>query len=119
MLKEVYVAVQNNLPRLATMGVRALLEKIMISKTADQGSFAKNIEKFEELGHVSKLQRKRLETILDAGHAAIHRAYDPKEKDVITLLDIAEHIVESVYLHEGKVAALKKNIPARSKRGDG
>ena len=119
LLKEVYVAVQNNLPRLATMGVRALLEKIMISKTADQGSFAKNIEKFEELGHVSKLQRKRLETILDAGHAAIHRAYDPKEKDVITLLDIAEHIVESVYLHEGKVAALKKNIPARSKRGDG
>ncbi|SHL40013.1 hypothetical protein SAMN05216428_102279 [Nitrosospira sp. Nsp11] len=38
-LNEIYVALQNNLPRLATMGVRALLEKIMISKVGDQGTF--------------------------------------------------------------------------------
>ena len=117
LLEEIYVAVQNNLPSLATMGVRALLEKIMISKTGDQGTFAKNIAKFEELGHVSKLQRERLEMILEAGHAAIHRAYKPSSKDVVTLLDIAEHIVESIYLHEQKVTELKRNVPMRVQRG--
>lgn len=116
LLKEIYVALQNNLPRIATMGVRALLEQIMISKGEDQGTFAKNIAKFEELGHVSKIQRVRLEAILDAGHAAMHRAYKPKVGEVITLLDITEHIVESVFLHEGKVAELKKAIPARVKK---
>lgn len=117
LLKEIYVALQNNLPSLATMGVRALLEKIMISRAGDQGTFAENISKFEDLGHVSKLQRGRLEAILDAGHAAMHRAYKPKVKEVVTLLDITEHIVESVFLHEDKVAELKKRIPAKAKKG--
>jgi hypothetical protein len=119
LLKEIYVALQNNLPSLATMGVRALLERIMISKAGDQGGFAKNIAKFEELGHVSKLQCQRLEAILEAGHAAIHRAYKPSMKEVVTLLDITEHIVESVFLHEAKIEELKKKVPARVKPSGG
>jgi hypothetical protein len=97
------------------MGVRALLEQIMISKSGDHGTFAKNIAEFEKIGHVSKLQRERLEAILEAGHAAIHRAYKPGVKDVITLLDITEHIVESVFLHEAKIRELSKRVPARVK----
>jgi hypothetical protein len=119
LLKEIYVALQNNLPSLATMGVRALLEKIMISRVGDQGTFGKNIAEFEKIGHVSKLQRIRLETILDVGHATIHRAYSPKVKEVVTLLDITEHIIESVFLHEAKVEELKKKVPARVKPSGG
>lgn len=120
LLKEIYIALQNNLPSLATMGVRALLEKIMISRAGgDQGTFAKNIAEFEKMGHVSKLQRERLETILDVGHAAIHRAYTPKVKEVVTLLDITEHIIESVFLHEAKIEELKKKVPARVKPNAG
>lgn len=113
LLKEIYVALQNNLASLATMGVRALLERIMVTRAGDQGNFKKNIARFEELGHVSKLQRERLETIFEAGHAAMHRAYKPKVKDVVTLLDITEHIIESVFLHQGKVEELKKKVPIR------
>jgi len=113
LLKEIYIALQNNLSSLATMGVRSLIEKIMISKTGDQGSFVKNITEFQRLGYVSPLQRERLEAILEAGHAAIHRAFSPKTVDVITLVDITEHIVESVYLHDSKIAALKRRVPPR------
>jgi len=116
LLKEIYVAVQNNLPSLATMGVRALLERIMISRSGDLGSFARNIGEFEKSGHVSKLQRERLEAILEAGHAAMHRAYKPRKQDVITLLDITEHVIESVFLHDSRVAELKANVPSRAKR---
>lgn len=115
LLKEIYVALQNNLPSLATMGVRSLLEKIMISKAGDQGSFLNNISKFEDLGYVSRIQRERLEAILEAGHAATHRTYTPSNKDVITLVDLTEHIVETVYLHEAKVSELKKRVPTRNK----
>lgn len=115
LLKEIYVALQHNLPSLATMGVRSLLEKIMVSKTGDQGSFARNIVEFEKLGYVSRMQRERLEAILEAGHAAIHRTYKPRQKDVITLVDITEHIVETVYLHEAKVNELKKSVPPRAR----
>ncbi|WP_246295165.1 DUF4145 domain-containing protein [Piscinibacter koreensis] len=114
LLKEIYVALQNNLPSLAAMGVRALLEQIMISKVGDQGTFSKNMSAFESQGYVSSLQRKRLETILEAGHAAIHRSFAPNRSDVITLVDIAEHIVETVYLHERKVIELGKRVPPKA-----
>jgi hypothetical protein len=116
LLKEIYVAIQNNLPSLATMGIRSLLEKIMISKTGDQGSFLKNIVQFERLGYVSRVQRERLEAILEAGHATIHRAFSPETDDVITLVDITEHIVESVYLHDAKITELKKRVPPRKSK---
>jgi len=77
LLKEIYVALRNNLPSLAAMGVRSLIEKVMVSKTADKGTFAKNLDEFEQLGYVSRIQRERLEAILEAGHATIHRAFTP------------------------------------------
>ncbi len=113
LLNEIYVALQQDLLSLATMGVRSLLEKVMISKTGDQGSFVKNIAEFEKLGYVSRIQRERLEVILEAGHAVIHRTFTPSTKDVITLVDLTEHIVETIYLHESKVEELKKRVPPR------
>ena len=118
LLQEIYVAFYQGLTRLATMGIRSLIEKIMISKTGDHGTFLKNINEFERLGYVSNIQRTRLEAILEAGHAAIHRTYSPTTEDVHTLLDITEHVVEAVYVHGDKVAELKKNIPQRPPKSD-
>ena len=39
LLREIYIALHNNSRRLAGMGIRALLEHIMIEKVNDQGSF--------------------------------------------------------------------------------
>jgi Domain of unknown function (DUF4145) len=113
LLSEIYVAHQHNLPSLVTMGIRALLEKIMISKVGDKGSFSKNIGEFEKLGHISTAQRDRLDTILDAGHATMHRAFTPQLDDVVICLEITEHIIESVFLHELKVKHLRATIPQR------
>jgi hypothetical protein len=104
---------QNNLPSLAAMGVRSLLEKVMISKTGDKGSFFKNINEFESMGYVSRIQKERLESILDAGHATIHRNFIPCRADIITLVELTEHIIETVYLHEDKVNNLKNRVPTR------
>lgn len=117
LLAEIYVALQNDQRALAAMGIRALLEKIMIAKVGDNGSFVHNLTQFESKGFVSRIQKERLDTILEAGHAAIHRRYKPSQEDLITLVDIAEGIVQTIYLHGSKVDDLKKNIPARKKSG--
>lgn len=113
LLTEIYVALQNDQRTLAAMGIRALLEKVMIEKCGDHGTFTANIKEFENHGYVSRMQRERLETILEAGHAAMHRLYKPSKKDLVTLVDIAESLVESIYIHGTKVDALKDAIPAR------
>lgn len=115
-LQEIYSALYHNLPSLAAMGVRSLLENIMVSQVGDQGSFACNLKVFEEGGYVSRIQREHLETVLEAGHAVARRAYLPSERDVIALVDIAEHIVESIYLNEDKVKSLKSSVPPRPAR---
>lgn len=113
LLDEIYSALQNNQRRLAAMGIRALLEQIMIAKVGDHRSFAKNLKEFEAAGYVSSKQKERLDTILEAGHATIHRSFRPSKNDLIALVDIAESVIETTYLHDSKVQELRKRIPPR------
>jgi hypothetical protein len=50
LLHEIYHAVHGGQYRLAAMGIRALLEQIMISKVGDLGSFGEQIEAFATAG---------------------------------------------------------------------
>ena len=100
------------------MGVRALLEQIMISRVGDLGSFQAHLNAFESQGFVTANQRKQLEAILEAGHAAAHRAYKPGSTSLLTLLDLTEHIIESVFLHEDRIAHLRQRVPRRIAKDD-
>jgi hypothetical protein len=113
LMHEIYICIQNDCRRSATMAVRALLEQVMIYKVGDQQSFAKNIAKFREDGYISTIQKEFLETVIDAGHATIHRAYKPSKEDLIALVNIAESVIEAVYINEHRAARLKKRIPSK------
>jgi hypothetical protein len=112
-------AVQNDSRRLAAMGIRAALESVMIEKVGDRGNFKANMIAFQEAGYLSLRQAISLESILEAGHATIHRGWEPTNDDITTLLDITESIIESVYLHENRVRALDKNVPKRPRPSSG
>jgi hypothetical protein len=45
LLHEIYQAVHGGQYRLAAMGIRALLEQIMVSKVGDLGSFEKQLDR--------------------------------------------------------------------------
>jgi hypothetical protein len=111
--KDIYNSLHNNSRRLATMGIRALLEHIMINKVGDQGSFSKNIDSFAAQGHISSSQEEIWKTILEAGHATSYRSYSPSMEDLHTCMNIAESIVESIYIHPDKADKLKQKIPKR------
>jgi len=96
---EIYQAVCGGQLRLAVMGVRALIEQVMIHKVGDSGSFVKNLDAFQKAGYISLVQRDALSDILDAGHATIHRAYEPKTEDIQVALDITEGVMAAIYVH--------------------
>jgi len=115
LFREIYSALHNNSLRLAVMGIRALIEHLMIREVKDNGSFKKNIEAFQNAGYLSKNQRETIEPILEAGHAAIHRGYEPSPEDVLTVIEVTESLVETIYVHSEKASKLKARVPGRRK----
>ncbi len=116
LLREVYVALQNDCCSVAAMGIRALLERLMIEHVEDQGSFGGNLDAFERAGYVGPRQKAIIEATLEVGHASIHRNYNPTLQDVTQVLDIAENIIQSIYVSAEQAKALKSRIPPRPRR---
>jgi hypothetical protein len=113
LLREVHVSLQNNCPRLGIMGIRALLEHIMVSKIGDQKSFIKNLKEFQNQGYISKIQEEALAHVLEIGHAAIHRSYSPSQAELIAALDIIENLIETIYINDEKSKHIDRNVPKR------
>jgi len=118
LIREIYIALQNAAPRLAVMGIRALLELVMIDKVGDQGTFPKNLKAFKEKGFVSSKQREILAQVLEAGHATMHRAFKPSKHIVGILMDITESVIEATYLNEFRAKGLLGKVPPRSIKGE-
>jgi hypothetical protein len=115
LLGQVYDALAAEANMLAAMGVRSLLEHLMIANVGDQGSFVNNLAAFAEAGYVAPKERDRLEKIFELGHAATHRSFRPSPQDTFTLVDIAEHLIASIYVHDGAVERASSRVPPRIK----
>jgi Domain of unknown function (DUF4145) len=114
LLREIYSALHNDSRRLAAMGIRALLEHIMIEKVGDSGSIGENVKRFLAAGHVAKASEDTFKNhLLEFGHAAIHRNYRPSQR---ALLDITEALIAALYVHPFQTKDLK--IPGRPQRKD-
>jgi len=93
LLKEVYSALQNEAPSLSVMGIRAIIEFLMIEAVGDNGSFIKNMNEFQNKGYISPIQKTELEKALEAGHASIHRGFIPEKKQ-----DLIRHPQQKTHL---------------------
>lgn len=112
---EIYEALAIGAHRLATMGVRALVESIMIEQVGDQGNFVNTISAFFDAGHVAPNQQGIFrDTLIEAGHAAMHRGFEPSADTVNTLLDIIEGIMHAIYYAPLLAAQVNKTIPKRT-----
>ena len=79
----------------------------MVDKIDDQHNFKQNMDAFQNAGYLSERQRGHLDAVLNAGHAAIHRGWEP------TLLDITEGIIEVAYLHDKAADTLDREVPPK------
>ena len=100
LLREIYVALHDESYRLCAIGLRALIEDIMIDQVGDQGAIGKNIDAFMAKGYVAPAAEGDFKTrIIEAGHTAMHRGHKPSQTDIISLLDITEALIASIYVH--------------------
>ena len=95
-LKEIYSAVQNDSRRLAVMGIRSLLETVMIEKVGDSGSIGTNVKNFIAEGYIAQKNEETFRLQVEAGHAGMHRNYVPTKEELDVLLNITESLIETV-----------------------
>jgi hypothetical protein len=113
LLQEVYAAGRGGQYRLAAMGIRSVLEHVIITKVGDHQTFRKNLEQFCDAGYISLMQRDALNESLEAGHAATHRFFNPTQQDLDILLNITEGILAAIYIHPDQAEFLSKRVPPR------
>jgi hypothetical protein len=112
-LMEVYQAVDGGQYRLAAMGIRALLEQVMIHKVNDLKGFDRKLDEFQKQGYISAIQRDAMRATLDVGDAAMHRAFLPTEKDLTLALDIVEGVLAPIYDHRTEAEKMADRVPPR------
>jgi hypothetical protein len=115
LLNKIYEAVQGKQHRLALMGIRAFFEQLMIAKVGDHNNFGANLTAFLNAGFIARNQRTVIEHILESGHAAIHRGYQPIEDDLNTALNIVEAITATIFFHEQEAKQVAARVPPRKK----
>jgi hypothetical protein len=115
LLKEVYKALQADSPRLAMMGARALLDRVIVDKVGDKGSFRNGLDALEKAGFVSSRNRSFLVAAFDAGSAAAHRGHLASREEISAAMDIVENLLQAVYALESLAKQLRQATPSRSR----
>jgi hypothetical protein len=97
------------------IGLRTLLDIVMVEKLGDIGGFGKKLHTFEKQGYVTAKDAELISSVLDAGNAAAHRAYSPNEEALKICFDVVKHVMEGIYILQPKMNQLREDIPNREK----
>lgn len=103
LVNEVYAAYDSGLERLTLMGVRSVIELIMIDKVGDHKSFWKNLNEFHQKGHISTIEYDYLRAVIEVGHGVTHKNKLPQPEGAIVAIDIMEHLIATIYIHSKHV----------------
>lgn len=113
LIGEIDTALKSGLMALPTMGLRTLIDLVIVEHVGDKGTFKDKLAAFEKEGLVSPQQREQIETVLEAGNAASHRAYFPNKNDLQTCVDVIKHMMHGVYALHHRTKQLSNNTPKR------
>lgn len=114
LLDEVYSTTNDQQIRLLSMGVRAVLEHIMIKiLEGDVGGFEQKLQDMVAKDHLTERQRENLSIVIDAGSASAHRGYRPSRPLIEEIVNIMENIVREHYITGPMLAHAKTKIPPK------
>ncbi|MCC6151985.1 MAG: DUF4145 domain-containing protein [Planctomycetes bacterium] len=116
LLREVYNALQMGSSRLAMMGMRAIFDMVIRKTVGDQGSFAAGLNELVKTGNLAQKSRDFIEAAVEVGHATAHRGHNPSSDDLMSVMDIAEHLLLSSFVLRKRAARLRKSTPPRKAR---
>jgi hypothetical protein len=114
LLNEVYIALNQELYALASMGLRTLIDMVCLEKVGDVGGFRAKIRRLATIGHIAQFQEDVLLKVIDAGSASAHRGFMPGLADIEVVFSVVTPLLRSLYVHPEQVNELAKNTPQRS-----
>jgi hypothetical protein len=113
LLAEVYEAIDYQLFTLASMGLRALIDTVILDKVGDAGTFKEKLKALHIAGYIATQQLDVLGAAIDTGNASSHRGFTPEVQDIEMVQAIVEHLLQSVYIHPENAKVLAKRTPKR------
>lgn len=102
-------AMNNNLPVLAGIGVRALVESVCKHKRVPGANLQQRIDGLAAAGLLGSSEAKTLHRIRFLGNKAAHEMKQPTTAELSAGMDIAEHLLDTVYLLPKKA----RKLPSR------
>ena len=123
-LAELYSALNNDLYALASIGVRTAFDIAAELLGVDpEETFASKLKNLVKEGHIGKVDKERLEVLVEAGGASAHRGWKPNAKELSLLMDILESFLYHAFVlpHrktvlEAETKKMKAAIPPRKKK---
>jgi hypothetical protein len=95
--KETYKAASNNMPVLAAIGIRTLVEAVCSDKGAS-GYLVEKIDKLVAMGVLTKDGADILHGTRFLGNGAAHEVQGPSDSEIEAALDVAENLLQNVYI---------------------
>jgi Domain of unknown function (DUF4145) len=115
LIREIYSSLHADNRFLSAMGARAIIDLFIFRKVGDCGSFSQGLKTLVDKGYITVRNKGVIESVVEAGHAASHRAHRPTEEQLNSVMDIVESLIQQDLLEES-AEKLKKSIPKRSDR---
>jgi hypothetical protein len=115
-LQEVYQARQHKLQRLLVMGIRTILDLLILETVGDVGPFETKLDALEAKGLIGAMDKQTIATVIDAGSAALHRGYRPPEEVLYYALSALENVLRQVYVVQPTTEYIRKLIPPKPPR---
>ncbi|MCB2199502.1 DUF4145 domain-containing protein [bacterium] len=115
LMREVYSAISHHSNRLAAMGLRAMADFVIRDRVGEQSSFRKGLEAIEGAGLIGRKQSEYFASVVEAGHAANHRGWNPKKSEVNHMAEITENVLHTTYILGKHSESLQATTPKRKK----
>lgn len=113
-LSEVYDAVDRRSNILAATGLRTAFDRAVSYHDINENlPLAGKVKALQDAGFIGETEASILQTVVDAGSAAAHRAWNPSDADLEQLLQSLEHFIHRTVVTGQKVLDVKAAIPKR------
>lgn len=123
-LRELYAALDNDLHILAAVGARLAFDTTAMLLGVDERlTFEQKLECLVLKGLIGSVDIGRMEMLIEAGNASIHRGWRPATDELSTVMDVLEHFLHTALIEPARKKRLdeqavkvKSRVPGRPPR---
>ena len=111
--QEIYKSLETESHYLATFGSRTLIDRLIVLTVGDKGNFVQGLKALQDEGKISQHERDILEPVIQAGHAAAHRGWEPSKEQLKFILDTVEGLIYRLLVLPSLAELLEGAVPSK------